>query len=419
MRKVKRKIVHISDLVKCFSLSALAIIFSASSCSAMSVRGLPDWLTPTVERSLKAVWNEIPFDEGIDREGTLELVSQRLFTGYNVKVNPKVDEPEVIFQSEKNIFKPEVRIVKPDLRGDALNWFNEDVKGLAEDVSVIAMEVPQVALTWSDVALRERLSEMIRERLPGWEFTQQVYISSTGTVINLSFRPSTDMILAVKPILSSRTIPVMFRSDLEVRLQPELSPLIGIPIEWGNKHESDIAELAREYLAARNTVGNMRAEVTVKFTSGKIAEIDARVDSRTLMFSVWVAAYAGIEGRYPEAGAFLGFRPIWRIGEVNLAPEVYGEVIFALEDFGVSYRVGGRFELLASLWGGLEYVLPEGKTFMRVEYIPLKVRRPYARWRWELGVSNHELGLGYRFDEHVSAEIYYDGSIGLRGIWNL
>ncbi len=419
MRRGRTRTVHISALVKCSSVIALILIIFAEGSSALTLSGLPEWLYPAVERSLKAVWNEIPTSPNVDREGTLQIVASRLFTGYGVSVTAGTVEPSVTFREEGRSPVPEVRIILPEIRGYALTWFSGDIAGLSDEISRTAGEISQGALTWADNALREQTAVKIAERLPGWDFAQQIYISPTSTVISYSFRPSTEMILAVRPELYSRTLPVMFRTDLEAKLLPEMSPLIGLPVKWAEKHRNDIEELSRNSLEERNAVGNMRANVSVKFTAGKISDIEARVDSQSLMFSMWVAAYAGIEGRYPEAGMFFGFRPVWRIGDVNLAPEIYAELIFTLNNFGVTYRVGERFETLENLWAGIEYEMPEGLTFLRFEYIPLKVRRPYARWRWEMGSGNHEFGLGYRFDEHISAEIYYDGDIGLRGIWNL
>ena len=49
----------------------------------------------------------------------------------------------------------------------------------------------------------------------------------------------------------------------------------------------------------------------------------------------------------------------------------------------------------------------------------MRVRRPYARWRWSPEMGENEVILGYRIDEHVSVEIYYNDDIGLKGIWNL
>ncbi len=405
-------------MVKCSSLIAI-IFLMVSSSEALTLNGLPEWLSPAVERSLNAVWNEIPNDAMTDREGTLELVASRLFAGYSVRVSAHT-QVEVSFTQNEASPKPEVHMILPELRGIALKWFSGDISGMSEEVSRLAGEVPQSALTWADVELRERVSRIVHERLPGWEFTQQIYISPASTSINLSFRPSSEMILAVKPVLYSRTIPVMFRSDLEARILPGLSPLIGLPVKWAAIHRHEVEELARKYLEERNAVDNLQASVSVKFNPGKVSDIEAIVDSRSIMFSMWVSAYAGLEGRYPEAGAFFGFRPIWRIGEVNLAPEVYGELVFELDDFGVNFRAGTRFELLENFWAGIEYEPLEGETFMRLDYIPLKIRRPYARWRFGLGNYYHELGLGYRLDEHISVELYYDdGSVGLRGIWNL
>ena len=419
MRRARKRTGHISVSAKCFRAAALVPLLAAGTCEALTVTGVPSWLEGAVTRGLSAVWDEIPNDVMTDREGTLEVVARRLFAGYDVRVEAGHDEPAIFFRSKSIPPKPEVRIIPPALRDMAVDWFSRDVAGMPDEVSRIAGEIPQGALTWADEALRERVGEIVRSRLPGWEFTQQIYIAESSTSISLSFRPSSEMILAVKPSLYSRTIPVMFRSDLEAKLIPEMSPLIGLPVRWAGRHAREIEKVARKYLEDRNTVGNMRAAVSVSFKAGRVSDIDARVDSRSLMFSVWVSAYAGLEGRYPEAGAFFGFRPVWRIGEVNLAPEVYTELVFALDDFGVTYRLGTRFELLENFWGGIEYEMPDGELFVRMEYIPVKIRRPYARWRWGLREWEHELGLGYRFDEHISAEIYYNGNIGIRGIWNL
>ena len=228
------------------------------------------------------------------------------------------------------------------------------------------------------------------------------------------------MILAVKPQIHSRTIPAMFRADLEARIIPHMSPLIGLPVEWASLHKKDIEEAAREFLEDRHAVENLQAKVTVKFQADKVSGLEAIADSKNIMLSVWVSGYAGIEGKYPEAGAFFGFRPLWRLNDrYNFAPEIYTEILFSLDDFGYTQRFGGRFELLNNFWAGIEYEIPDDEFYVRLEYIPVKIRRPYGRWRYSFRGGKYECGLGYRIDEHISAEIYYDGDIGLRGIWNL
>ncbi|MBQ3456849.1 MAG: hypothetical protein IJG36_10460, partial [Synergistaceae bacterium] len=357
--------VHISGLGKCSSVILLIFLLTGKS-SALTVRGIPEWLKPNVTRSLKAIWSEIPSDPAIDREGTLSLVAGRLFTGYSVDVKPELD---VIFSSEAVRIFPETRINPPELRGKAIEWFRSDTLGMSEDVSRIVSEVPQNALTWAEEPLRKRISEIVMERLPGWEVMPQIYISQSSTIITLSFRPSHEMILAVKPELISRTIPAMFRSDLEARLIPELSLLIGLPVQWADRHRADIEEEARKFLEDRHAVENLQANVSVKFRADKVSGIEARADSKNIMFSIWVSAYAGIDGKYPEAGAFFGFRPLWRVNDrYNFAPEIYTELIFELEDFGFTQRIGGRFEFLNNFWGGIEYEMPDDEFYVRIEY---------------------------------------------------
>ena len=401
-------------MAKCFSL--VLVLFLVSPAYSLSVSGIPSWLEGAVTRSLNAVWEEIPDGPEIDREGTLELVASRLFAGYRVSVKAGHKEPAVIFSGDEAPYTLRVNIQPPDLRGMSASWFSEDTAGLSDDVRALLEGVPKTALTWADEALREQIAALIHHRLPGWEFSQQIYISADEVIITLTFRPSSNMVLAVKPSVYSRTIPVMFRSDLEAKLMPFFSPLIGVPVKWAAKHKAEIEAEAVEFLLDRHSVENLRADVRVKFRADTVSELDAEADSTDFTFSMWVAAYAGLEGRYPEAGIFFGFRPGWRA-------EIYTELLFSLNDFEITRRLGIRFEALDNFFVGVDAQWPEDSIYFRVQYIPVKVRRPYAMWRWSPELHEHEAALGYRLYEHVSIEIYYKSTgtdkVGIRGQWQL
>ena len=398
------------------------LVFSliiCSACHALTISGVPDWLEGAVARSLNAVWLEIPDSPEIDKFATLELVASRLFAGYDIKVKPLNDEPAIIFCASDEILPPEVSLIKPELRGMSVSWFEQDTLGMSKDIVALVENVPQSALTWADEALRERLGVLVSERLPGWEFTQQIYISRETTLITVSFRPSAKMVLAVKPEIYSRTVPAMFKSDLEAKLIPEFSPLIGLPVKWAELHKLDIERYAQKFLEDRHSVENLRAKVNVNFHADTISGLEANVNSKDFMFQLWVAAYAGIEGRYPEAGVFFGGGP-----NTRFSPELYAELIFSLnDDFDITRRIGGRFEVMDNFWAGVEVQWPENKYFLRMQYNPVKVRRPYALWRWSPELEVHEAAFGYRLDEHVSLEIYYNNEdedkFGLRGMWHL
>ena len=81
-------------------LSLFALLVPAPAWADLSVSGLPTWLEPAVRRSLDAVWNEIPKDLGVDREGTLSTVAGRLFVGYDVEVRRGENGPAVRFVPE-------------------------------------------------------------------------------------------------------------------------------------------------------------------------------------------------------------------------------------------------------------------------------------------------------------------------------
>ena len=424
MRKAKTKTELISVSAKCFSAVVIALfssLFFARPCYAekLNVSGISKWLEPAVIRSLNAVWSEIPNEPGIDREGTLILVASRLFTGYDVKIKNQIGgEPVVFFNVIDELITPEIKLNLPELRDYSLEWFQNDIEGLEKKIFDLIKDLPQSALTWADEALHDEIEKLINERLPGWDFSQQIYISQNATLINITFRPSSKMILAIKPSLYSHTLPVMIRSDLEAKLIPAFSPLIGVPVKWAENHKSEIEKFAREYLEERHSVENLRADVNINFSPDTVSNLEARVDSRDFMFQMWVSAYAGIEGRYPELGAFFGFRPEWKFH-----PEIYAELVLELEDFKLTHRWGGRVELFENFWAGIENQWPDNKYFFRLQYSPVKIRRPFALWRYSPELEVHEAALGYKIDEHMSIEIYYysggDDKLGLRGTWNL
>ena len=423
MLTVKRKTGHISVLERCSSLTVALMLMIASpccSCAALNVTGIPEWLKPAVKRSLNAVWSEIPDSPEIDREATLGIVALRLFAGYDIDVKVTGDEPAVVFQpSVSSDIKPSVIITAPELRGMASKWFEHDTSGMTIEICGLVESIPQVALTWADEALRDHVRSIIERRLPGWEFSQQIYISRTTTIINLSFRPGTPLILSFQPALYSRTVPAVFTSDLEARLIPELSPLIGLPVKWAELHRVEIEQFAYDYLRERHAVANLRANVDIKFTAGTVSQLEARVDSEDFMFSLWVSACAGIEGKYPEAGTLFAFRPA-----IKFNPELYAELILSLDEFDELHRLGWRFEPVNNFWAGVEMQWPENEYFLRFHYNPVRFHRFYAWYRWSPELEVHECSLGYNIDDHISVEIYYynacgDDKIGLRGMWHL
>ena len=418
MRRVKTRTGHISVSARCFSV-IIALIF-ALPCHALTVSGVPEWLEGAVVRSLNAVWSEIPDSPEIDREGTLALVASRLFAGYDVKVSPKRDEPVIIFSRHDNeIVSTDITINYPELRGIAVTWFKNDIAGLKEEIAKLIDEIPQSALTWADEALRERIRANLKAIVPGWDFSQQIYISQASTQITITFRPESPMILAIQPELNSRTIPAVFRNDLEARLIPELSPLIGVPVKWAELHRPEIEKFATDYLTERHAIENLKAEVRMRFLPGAVSKLEARVDSQQFLFEMWGTGYIGVEDRYPELGAFFAYGPPF----VLFDPEIYAELILSLNDFTEVHRIGGRLELFSNFWIGAENQWPDNEYFIRIHYNPVGSRLPYVWWRWSPQLEVHELAAGYRIDEHISIELYYyrnnDDKIGLRGMWHL
>ena len=406
----------------------LNLIFINYAYADLKIAGdLPKWLNEPVKRSLSAVWAEIPDDADIDKLETLRLVASRLFTGYEIKVvsinfNKDIN---INFYKLEEILSWQVNLIAPELRGMALSWFNKDIAGLDAEILRLINNLPVEALSWADAALKDALKELINNKLAGWDFNAQVNINNNINNLNIYFRPAQPLVLAVRPSLYSRTIPVMFKSDLEAKLIPGLSPLIGLPVAWAEQHKLDIERAAHNFLKDRNSVDNMRANANVKFKPAAVADLEAKIESDRFLFQVWVAAYAGIKDKYPEAGVFFG----WNMAHLfdfkfkfNL--ELYAEAIVELSDWDFTGRLGARYELFNDFWAGVEGEWPHDLLFARIYWGSYKPKRFYAWWRMNLNENlGHEGAVGYKLDDHISIEIYYDGikgdKLGLRGQWSL
>jgi hypothetical protein len=382
----------------------------------MTVEGLPDWLESHVLLGLSAVWEEIPAGEERLRLETLSMVARRLFPGYSVTVSPS-SEPHVFFEAQ-NPVKWEVVLASPDLRAPASSWFEGDVSGMSEEISLLLEDLPVESLSWADSTLRDRIGELAESRLPGWDFALLVRVEAEreGAVLQISFRARQPLVLAITPSIFSSTLPVMFQSDLTAKLLSGLSPIIGLPVGWIASHRIDVELLAQDFLEDRNAVSNTRSKVEVAFVPDQVSKVDATVNSQRFILQIWLAAYAGIEGRYPEMGILLG----WNTKQwTGVDVELYNETMVDIGKFGLSNRLGLRFPLWSKFRAGIELEWPEQETWYRVWWDSERVRRLYAWWRYNAEYG-HNAAIGYRINEHVSIEVHYDDrydeKVGLRGI---
>jgi hypothetical protein len=155
--------------------------------------------------------------------------------------------------------------------------------------------------------------------------------------------------------------------------------------------------------------------------------MNAVVESKSLIFQIWLAAFAGVKERYPEVGILAG----WNTRRATGADiELYHETIMDVGEFGLTNRLGFRFPLggelkeksgnfRAGFRVGMEVEWPERELWYRAWWDSRKLRRPYAWWRYN-SEQGHNAVLGYRLDEHISVEIHYDSryedKMGLRGV---
>ena len=387
---------------------AAASLFPGPAGAAVVIEGAPSWLRERMERSAASVWAEIR-QSGSSRANDslrlLSLVAERVFAGYAVADFFYRGEDAVLRLSPLEGAVPwRVEIFPPLLSSPVDEWFRENISGLADKIRNHLGSLPLEALSWADSPLKEQIDMLCSPGLPGWSASLLVRLEKEGPVLRVSFAPRPPFVLAVVPRVSSDTLPVMLRSDLNENILRTLSPVVGLPIEWVSAHREKVEEMAAAALRQTNIVGNTRSAVEVSFRPAQIAAAEAFVDSPKYSVRAWVAAYAGSDTKYPEIGLHMGrkFLPVsgWDM-------EFYGEWILSANDFSLESRWGIRWSPWKNILFGVERAFPGNVTWYRL-WIEGGVRAPYLWWRISED-GDHHVGAGYRLNHRISLEIHYDG----------
>lgn len=398
-------------------LAFLLLPFGAdASAGDVRVEGVPFWLRPSVERSLRSVWNEIAHRSGFseeERRALLSVVTERIFVGYSSSVSLS-EVGALVALSPISPVAWAVEIKPPSLSAPAEEWFAESAGELTGTLVRMLGLLPVEALSWADVALKEAIEDVCAPLLPGWSPSLLVRFeggrSASGTqrgdekwILQLSFSPKPPLVLAIVPSISSATLPVASRSDLREKILRTLAPVVGLPIEWAAKNKLRIEALAAEALLDTNTVSNARATVDVSFSPEQLSPVQAEVESPRYSIRAWIAVYAGADGKYPEIGIHLGRKalpfPGWDV-------ELYGEWILSVNDFSLESRWGARWSPWKHIHAGVEVAFPGNILWYRLSVAGTS-RSPYFLWRLSED-GDSMVGLGYRLDERISLELHYD-----------
>lgn len=413
-----------SDSVRCSRslLIALIVVALADICeAAVEASGVSGWVKTAAERSLSAVFENIPRHEPNDvKERLIRIVADRVLRGYSAGDIEITDDGAIVslFVSSSST-RWRSALVLPHLSYPVDKWFSSDVEGLEEEICALMDGVPHEAASWGGDDLRMAVASLCEDRVPGWNISLLLRADADAYVIETSFVPEQPLSLAVTSRITSTSVPVMMHSRLKDDLMKGYAPVIGLPVAWLERHADDMAMLAKEVLADEYIVekGKLAAEVDVKIDS--LSQLDIELESRRYSAWVWMAVYAGARDRYPEAGVHFG-RKI--VPFSNWEVELYGEFIASLGKWELESRLGLGWSPYRHLWLGGEWSSDGSEWWGKISYIPASMRVPYVWAR----ISEHgekNAAVGFRVTDFLSIELHYDSryddEINLRAIVNM
>ena len=385
-----------------FFLSAAA----GSSEAAARVLGINRLLAPAAERSLSAVLEHIPKNETDEAKARLvTVVANRLLVGYAVEsVSFEADgDLSVSLKASSDETSWDVAIIRPNLSAPVDGWFESDTEGIASQLRPLMTGIPIEALSWGDADIKGAVEDLCAQRLPGWRVSLMVRGTPDGAVLEISFVPEQPLTLAVRSSISSSSMPAMLHSSLRDELMAGFSPVIGIPVAWLDLHREDFEEMGRAILGREPLVDRAKASTEMTVEVGPVTELQIDMESRRYAVWVWMAVYAGAEGKYPEVGLHFGRRaqilPRWDM-------ELYAELITSLDDFSLESRLGMRWSPWRNVWLGGEWSDTRDTWWARASF-DSRQRSPYGWVRYsEDGDAN--AAVGYRINDFISVEVHYD-----------
>jgi hypothetical protein len=371
------------------------------------VEGLNEWLAESAERSMEAVYGHISSSEPVDiKRELLTTVANRLLLGYSVEgiTFHGKDDVEIVLSPSSPPPEWEVVITPPNLSPPVDGWFSSDVSGMSDAVSSLLRGVPVEALSWGDMSLKNAIEDLSAERIPGWRVALLArYTIEGGMILDISFIPEQPLALSVTTKINSASIPAVLHSNLKDDLIKGFAPVIGVPVPWLDRHKSDFEALGRKILSEEYLVEVSKTSPAVSANTGVVSNVDIELESRRYSGKLWMAVYAGAEGRYPEVGIHLGRRiqllPRWDM-------EIYGEFMLQLDDWEMETKLGIRWPLWRNIWLGTEWSNMNDVWWGRLD-IESWARRPYAWLRFSED-EDVNAALGYHINEYLSIELHYD-----------
>lgn len=354
-----------------------------------------------------AVYEHIPEESSPEtKEKLLRMVAERLLTGYDVIGVAFGEDGDVTIRLAASAPPPkwEVRLVPPALFPPVDAWFGSDAEGLEERIRGQITDVPLEAISWGDADLKRVVEGFCSVRFPGWRTSLMIRAAPDGGAsLEISFVPEQPLLLAVSSRISSSSIPVMLHSNLRDDLLKGFAPLIGIPVLWLERHRDDLIALGKEIILEEPIIGRSKVESRIKVETGSVSKMDIALESGRYAAWLWMAVYAGSEGRYPEVGLHFGRRakPFsgWSV-------ELYTELIMALDNWDLEARFGARWSPWGDVWLGGEWSDADSLWWLRAS-VEGRPKKPYAWLRYS-EQSDINGAIGLRINEHFSIELHYD-----------
>lgn len=291
---------------------------------------------------------------------------------------------------------------------------NKDMGNIQGEIGNILVGLPIDATDWAGGVCRSFVRDTLAAQLP--EFYVDMEITpGAQTSVRVSLHPRGTIVQDSHSSLHSRTMPILFLSQLRPVLEQQTKQFNGLPVAFLERHRVDITANLTEAAAHSSLVRRYGLQLSPTLTIG--ADTEVSLEAETQRYKIWLEGYLDM-GRPANSHAD-STSALLHIGKyMDKRSEVFVEANVIPSTTTWQFMAGLGYQLTPSTAIGLKC------NFSGQERIAWLNQYISQNWRLRLerdpASGRHELGIRYKIDDLLSAEyIFSNNENWLRLVGNL
>ena len=408
-----------------FALALLMLLLTSSADAARiesvraivtAQRSLPSMVRERMEDSVRAIGeqllsgHELPMTNQwrLQQATVIKTVFDKILVGYSVQ---SVELSSVDFAALINVeLQPWTNTIDRVEVNCAVEGMPDELEKLVRhdlaDVDRVfddgLKDLPIAAADWTNGILKRRLNAFMDEHLPEFRADFDIEFAASTAHVLLNVYPRVPVVRMVSLSMHSNTMSNVALVTHRTLMEERVNLLVGVPVTFVARHQSDIEELIREPLDAQKDFRALKMESRVELNAGEKTSVMIRSDSERyrLRLSGWVDV-----GRSSKATDDFVFR-LHAGRKVSTLDEVFMQLDAQPQDVHFKWSLGYARSFDHGTSAALRYDFTSKDVVTRIEQEFLKDW--VLRYEHRFDDDKDEAAVRYRLHDFLDVECVVD-----------